>query len=234
MRARVGITESSCLIRSVSSPDSHVEIAGEELAKKGRDDQKKGLSPQSSNVTLEQSRNVPLTTRRWRDAGRATTDDPSRTGSAGDVEESAEKIDHEGASSRRVGTECAASEALGEGAAKARRQGSDPWVAGTAVEPPDRGEHSGEGHRDCGAGRISRIRAHASVRVPGEEIQDRGEPGDAAPVDEASGIMERQAARSGAGAPVPAAAEPVRGTGAVGHQQSRLAGGAGRTAVLDR
>src|SRR5215471_17809673 len=43
MRARVGITESSCLkssclIRSVSSPDSQVEIAGEELAKKGRDD----------------------------------------------------------------------------------------------------------------------------------------------------------------------------------------------------
>src|SRR4051812_12002200 len=78
------------------------------------------LSQQYENVTLEQSKNVPLTGSDWTGAGRTAIDEPSREGPVGDIAQGEEEGHHASGSSGRVGRERAACEAAVEGAEETR------------------------------------------------------------------------------------------------------------------
>src|SRR3954469_6815255 len=91
------------------------------------------LSQQYENVTLEQSKNVPLTGSGWTGAGRTAIDEPSREGPVGDIAQGEEAGHHASGSSGRVGRERAACEAAVEGAEETRLQGRDPWPAREVV-----------------------------------------------------------------------------------------------------
>src|SRR3954465_4369695 len=78
------------------------------------------LSQQYENVTLEQSKNVPLTGSGWTGAGRTAIDEPSREGPVGDIAQGEEAGHHASGSSGRVGRERAACEAAIEGAEETR------------------------------------------------------------------------------------------------------------------
>src|SRR5947208_2780457 len=78
------------------------------------------LSQQYENVTLEQSKNVPLTGSGWTGAGRTAIDEPSREGPVGDIAQGEEEGHHASGSSGRVGRERAACEAAVEGAEETR------------------------------------------------------------------------------------------------------------------
>src|SRR3954447_23361696 len=78
------------------------------------------MSQQYENVTLEQSKNVPLTGSGWTGAGRTAIDEPSREGPVGDIAQGEEAGHHASGSSGRVGRERAACEAAIEGAEETR------------------------------------------------------------------------------------------------------------------
>src|SRR4051812_33842187 len=76
------------------------------------------LSQQYENVTLEQSKNVPLTGSGWTGAGRTAIDEPSREGPVGDIAQGEEASHYASGSSGRVGRERTACEAAVESAEK--------------------------------------------------------------------------------------------------------------------
>ena len=142
------------------------------------------LWQQSDNVPFEQSRNVLLTAPSFGDAGRTTTDDPSRSRPAGDVEEGEEEADHAARGGRGAGDEHAAGEAAVACVEEARRQGRDPRAAREAVEPEDREKHRAGGGEDLVGAGVRRVRADVGGGVPEQEARDRGEQGDGAAVDD--------------------------------------------------
>src|SRR5207247_4157021 len=76
---------------------------------------------------------------------------------------------------------------------------------------------------EAGAGEVQRLWTHAGLRVPGEGPPSGGEQGDAATVADRGRAAAGEAAESGRGARVAAAAELSRRAGAVGHLGARLA-----------
>jgi hypothetical protein len=78
------------------------------------------VSQQSEKVTIEQSRNVPLTGSGWMGAGRTATDEPSRERPAGDVEEGEEATHHASRGGKGTGRQRAAGQAIAEGAEETR------------------------------------------------------------------------------------------------------------------
>src|SRR3954464_10334596 len=76
------------------------------------------MSQQYENVTLEQSKNVPLTGSGWTGAGRTAIDEPSREGRVGHIGEGEGASHYASGSSGRVGRERTACEAAVESAEK--------------------------------------------------------------------------------------------------------------------
>ena len=193
-----------------------------------------GVLRQSRNVPFEQSRNVPLTASRLGDARRTTTNDPSRSRSAGDVEEGEEEADYAAGGCRGVGGEYTAREEAALRPKEARRQSGDSWAARKAIAAADRrGDREGSGEAVVG-GCVSGIRADIGGGVFVQKARDRGEQGNGPAVDDAGPVMARQDREGEGGASVAAAAEPVRGVGAVGYQRARLVRGPWRETVSDR
>src|SRR5206468_10957721 len=112
-----------------------------------------------------------------------------------------------------------------------RRPGRGASAAGAGVEPAPAGKGPPPG-AEAGGGAVPRLRAHAGLRVPGQGPPSGGEQGDAATVADRGRAAAGEAAESGRGARVAAAAELSRRAGAVGHLGARLAGRAGAKAVL--
>src|SRR5206468_9930700 len=102
--------------------------------------------------------------------------------------------------------------------------------AGAGVEPAPAGKRAHQ-NAEAGAGKVPRLRAHAGLRVPGQEPPSGGEQGDAAAVADRGGAAAGEAAEGGGGARVATATELSRGAAAVGHLGARLAGRAGAGAV---
>src|SRR5207237_5895303 len=102
--------------------------------------------------------------------------------------------------------------------------------AGAVVEPGPAGKRAHQ-NAEAGAGKVPRLRAHAGLRVPGQEPPSGGEQGDAAAVADRGGAAAGEAAEGGGGARVATATELSRGGAAVGHLGARLAGRAGAEAV---
>jgi len=110
------------------------------------------------------------------------------------------------------------------------RPGCSPPPARTDLESASVGEGPPEG-AEAGGSPLPRLWAHAGLRVLGQEPRGGGEQGDAAAVADGGRAVARPAPEGGGGAPMAAAAELVRGAGAVGHLATRLAGRARPPAV---
>src|SRR5204863_4897399 len=130
--------------------------------------------------------------------------------------------------------ECPAREAAALWVEEAWGQSRGPRAAGETVPSEDQAEHGTGGRADFVRPGIPGIRADAGVRILAEEARDRGEQGDGAAVDDGGQAVGGQKREGPAGAYVAAAAEPVWGAGAVGHQRTRLAGGTRGEVVPDR
>src|ERR1035438_9975941 len=192
------------------------------------------MTRQSDNVPFEQSRNVPLTAPSFGDARRTTTDDTSRPRPAGDADESQEEVDYAARGSRGTGAEHSAGEAPTVCLEEAGRPGGGPRAARSSVQPEDRGQNRKAGGQDIVGAGVRRVRADLGGGVPGEETRNRGEQRDGAAMDDSRQAVARQEREGQAGALLAAAAKPLGGTGAMGHQRTRLAGRAGREALSDR
>src|SRR4051812_40437603 len=110
---------------SIGSPmrckrDLARELESGEVGHRNQTRTTKNMSQQYENVTLEQSKNVPLTGSDWTGAGRTAIDEPSREGPVGDIAQGEEEGHHASGSSGRVGRERAACEAAVEGAEEMR------------------------------------------------------------------------------------------------------------------
>src|SRR5207237_655185 len=103
---------------------------------------------------------------------------------------------------------------LGERAAatgeEGRRPGRGASGAGAGVEPAPAGKRAHQ-NAEAGAGKVPRLRAHAGLRVPGQEPPSGGEQGDAAAVADRGGAAAGEAAEGGGGARVATATELARG-----------------------
>src|ERR1022692_3446636 len=196
--------------------------------------QQPALWQQSDNVPFEQSRNVPLTAPSFGDARRTTTDDASRSRPAGDAEESQEETDYAARGSRGTGVEHSAGEAPAECLEEARRPGGGPQAARSFVQPADRREDREAGGEDLVSSGVRRVWADLGCGISKEEARDRGAQRDGAAVDDTRQAMARQEREGQAGALLAAAAKPLWGPGAMGHQRTRVAGRAGREALPDR
>src|SRR5438270_9656128 len=142
------------------------------------------LSPQNDNVLFAQSRNVLLTPSSWGGGRRTTTNDASRTGPPSGPEEGEEEADHPEAGSRRTGDNGAACETVTAGVEAPGRQGCGSRPTRTSVQPQAQCRYRTRGDGHSRAAGVSRVRAHTGCGVPGEETQDRREPGDRAAVDD--------------------------------------------------
>src|SRR5437868_5774389 len=142
------------------------------------------LSPQNDNVLFAQSRNVLLTPSSWGGGRRTTTNDASRTGPPSGPEEGEEEADHPEAGSRRTGDNGAACETVTAGVEAPGRQGCGSRPTRTSVQPQAQCRYRTRGDGHSRAAGVSRVWAHTGCGVPGEETQDRREPGDRAAVDD--------------------------------------------------
>src|SRR5690242_969840 len=124
------------------------------------------LWQQSSNVLFGQSRNVLLTTPSWGDARRTTTDDTSRKRPADYAKEGEEAADEAASGGRRIEGQSPARTAPANATEARGGQVGDSRLEGETVAPADRGKHGERGGEDLVGGRVSRIRADVSVRVP--------------------------------------------------------------------
>src|SRR5438270_2386678 len=142
------------------------------------------MSPQNDNVLFAQSRNVLLTPSSWGGGRRTTTNDASRTGPPSGPEEGEEEADHPKAGSRRTGDNGAACETVTAGVEAPGRQGCGSRPTRTSVQPQAQCRYRTRGDGHSRAAGVLRVRAHTGCGVPGEETQDRREPGDRAAVDD--------------------------------------------------
>jgi len=117
---------------------------------------------------------------------------------------------------------------------KTRGRGGDSWITREAVEPTDGGELGKGGGEDPDGACLPRIRTDVGGGISQGETPDRGEQRDGASVDDSRQAVAGEGREGDAGASLAATAEPVWRIGAVGYQRTRLAGRAGRKAVLDR
>src|ERR1051325_1465679 len=192
------------------------------------------LSPPRENVLLVPNENVLLTRRRWKGGRtRSSHHDPAGQRPAGSAQKGTEEADQTVASGDGIGGVGAAGAAVIESLEAARGQGGDSWFARTGFPAEDWGGEGGEDRGDSLARGLRRFRADAGQRIPGEETRDSDWPGSVAADHDSGRTMGGAPAKGGESAPVAAAPELPRGTGAVGHQRARLAGRPGREAVPD-
>jgi biotin operon repressor len=99
-----------------------------------------------------------------------------------------------------------------------REQGIKVWRigCGAAVQSRARREAATAG-AGAGPGALRRLRADAGQRSVGAGARPGGEPGDAAAVDDRGEAVTAAAGEAKAGARVAAAAQTLRGVGAMGH-----------------
>ena len=79
---------------------------------------------------------------------------------------------------------------------------------------------------------LARFQADLRFGAIGQAASDPSQQGDGSAVDDRGGDLAEQGAQIAGGPRLAAAAEPLRGTGAVGHFRPRLAGRAGRAGPL--
>src|ERR1039458_8476021 len=188
------------------------------------------LSRQSEKFLIGQSRKFLLTAKNWK--GRTNRDEPGGTRLAGVVEAGENRRVHAGASRREDGRQ----RPLGAKAAGAHenrwRRGCRARTAGPVVEPADRRTDAGACRRVAEAAGVARLRADVRQRAVGQAARHRRQQGDGARMDGVGRAMEGAVAQTRRGAFLAAATERLRRVGAVGHVESRLAGGARRSRAL--
>src|SRR5690348_1658770 len=192
------------------------------------------LSAPRENVLFVPNRNVLLTRSRWESGRRRTFDhDPAGKGPAGGTEEGTQKAHQARAGSAGTGDHGTAGASAIAGPEGARRQGGDSRSAWAALAPQAECSGSGKDRADSVAGGVSRFWADASQRVSGPGAPGADWAGGTAADDDGGRVMAGAWTTGGGGAPMASATELPRRTGAMGHQRSRLVGGAGGEAVPD-
>jgi hypothetical protein len=192
------------------------------------------VSPPRENVLFVPSRNVLLTGSGWEgDRTRNSRHDAKGPRSFGRPQEGTEEADPAGAGRQGVGDFGAAGGAAAEQATHAGRWGGGPWFAWPGIESARERGNSAEDCPGAVAGGVPRFRSYPGGGIPEQKARSEDRAGGAAADHDGSGIMAVAAAEGGGGASMETAAELPRGDGAVGHQRSRLAGGARRQTVPD-
>src|ERR1017187_5774159 len=105
-------------------------------------------------------------------------------------------------------------------------------VCGPVVESADRRADTGACRRTAEAAGVARLRADVRQRAVGQGARHRPQQGDGARMDGVGRAMEGAVAQTRRGAFLAAATERLQRVGAVGHVESRLAGGARRSRAL--
>src|SRR3954447_5646668 len=190
------------------------------------------LLPEQILQVFVPDRNVLLTGSRWGvGRTRSSEDDPAGSGPAGCAEESTKETRYAEAGRGGTAADGAACAATAAATSHRGRQGGYTRSAGTCFEP--QAKRGGAPENDCGsfAARVEGFWPDAG-QLPsceGSRHPDRARGLTAA--DGGRRTVAAEAAEDQRHSPVAAAAQLSRRTGSVGHQRTRLAGGAGRETV---
>src|ERR1700683_5354152 len=185
------------------------------------------LSPPRDNVRFVPSRNVRLTRSRWGSGRTRSSDyDPAGARPSGSAEESRQEVDHAPTSGNGNGRQRTASTTDVEEAEEGGRQGGTAWITRARLEAEVQPGDARSSDAGAGARSVPGVRSDAGQRIPGQETWHRDGTGSGTAIDAGRGIVARRAAAGGAGARVARAAQQPRGAGAVGHLDTRMAGGA--------
>ena len=170
------------------------------------------------------NRNVLLTQARWGVGNGPTPDDAERARPAGCAEENQEEANYATRSCGRDGRQRAAGAADAKGAQRARRQGGSACRARAQIEPKDCRRGAVQSRRDPEPGRVSRIWTDVGGRILGQAPRHACEPRNGARLDGGSQVVASKAEARRQSAYLASTAQPLRRTGAMGHQRARLAG----------
>src|SRR5579863_6737986 len=188
------------------------------------------LSRQSEKFLIGQSRKFLLTAKDWKDG--TNRDEPGGTRLAGMAEEGTGRSDHTATRRRKDGSKRSLGSQAAFGEEGGWRQRCSARSAGPAIEPADRRGDTGASHRVAEATGVARLRADFCKRAVGAAAQHRSQQGNSARVDGGGRAVEGAVAQTRRGAFLAPATERIRRTGAVGHVEPRLAGGARRSGAL--
>src|SRR4051812_25224627 len=192
------------------------------------------LSLPNDNVLLVPNRNVLLTRARWGVGNGPTPDDTERARPAGCAEEGQKETDYAEASGGRDRGQRTAGTAHAGAPERVWRQGSDSRFARSTIKPENRRGETGQSDAHAEPRSVSGFWAYISGRVSGKEPQPAGRQGNAAWLDERRQVVAPANEARRKSPHLASAALPLRRTGAMGYQRTRLVGRPRSETVLDQ